>query len=181
MAKNILDEQGPPQMAVLQDGTEIRLVPLHLTDNKPLYVDVNGNGYSYLRGQFRHIFADSARQGYLKFRRYKNINAAHAVLEAWGFPRPKGYECDHINGNHTDNRLTNIEWVTPAENVRRRWVNKAKKGLGYNGKPLKETRRSCLRMHNRYAKKHGILIQLEIDFKESPTRSHQQPAGLNNT
>ena len=166
MAKNILDEQGPPQMAVLQDGTEIRLVPLHRTGNKPLYVDVNGNGYSYVRGQFRHIKGSAERKGYTDFRRYNYIKVHHAVLEAWGFPRPKGYECDHINGNHTDNRLTNIEWVTPAENVRRRWVNKAKKGLGYNGKPLKETRRSCLRMHNRYAKKHGILIQLEIQFEK---------------
>ncbi len=167
MAKQI--DNAPPQMAVLQDGTEIRLVPLHLTDNKPLYVDVNGNGYSYVRGQFRNIAECPANRGYLTFRNYKHIRVSHAVLEAWGFPRPKGYECDHINGNHTDNRLANLEWVTPAENVRRRWINNAKKGLGYNGKPLKETRRSCLRMHNRYAKKHGILIQLEIQFNEQST------------
>ena len=166
---NILQIEGPPQMAVLQDGTDIRLVPLHLTDNKPLYVDVNGNGYSYVRGQFRHIASQPEKYGYLQFNKYHNIKVPHAVLEAWGFPRPKGYECDHINGNHTDNRLANLEWVTHAENVRRRWIKNAKKGLGYRGKPLKETNRDCLRMHYAYAKKHGILIQLEIDFKESPT------------
>ena len=169
MAKNILDEQGPPQMAVLQDGTEIRLVPLHLTGNKPLYVDVNGNGYSYVRGRFRHIIAVTERRGYLQFRRYHNIKVSHAVLEAWGFPRPKGYECDHINGNHTDNRLVNLEWVTRVENIRRRWINNAKKGLGFCGIPLKDVTPTGRWKHNRYAKKHGILIQLEIDFKESST------------
>ena len=102
--------------------------------------------------------------GYLFFRNYKCIRVSHAVLEAWGFPRPKGHECDHINGNHTDNRLANLEWVTHAENARRRWINNAKKGLSYCGKPLKETRRDCLRIHNAYAQKHGILIQLEIQF-----------------
>ena len=170
---NILQIEGPPQMAVLQDRTEIRLVPLHLTGNKPLYVDVNGNGYSYVRGQFRHIFADTTRRVYLKFRNYKCIKVHHAVLEAWGFPRPKGFECDHINGNKTDNRLVNLEWVTRGENVRRRWIKNAKKGLGYNGKPLKDVHRTTIWRHKRYAQKHGILIQLEIDFKESSTRSHQ--------
>ncbi len=159
-------DNAPPQMSVLQDGTEIRLVPLHLTGNKPLYVDVNSNGYSYVRGQFRHIADRPEGRGYLMFRHYKNIKVSHAILEAWGFPRPKGYECDHINGNHTDNRLVNLEWVTHDENVRRRWVNNAKKGLSYKGKPLKDVTSDGRRKHNRYAKKHGILIQLEIQFEK---------------
>ena len=170
---NILQIEEPPKMAVLQDGTEIRLVPLRLTGNKPLYMDVNGNGYSYVRGQFRHIIANTERGGYTDFRHHKHIMVYHAVLEAWGFPRPKGYECDHINGNKKDNRITNLEWVTHSENIRRRWIMNAKKGLGFLGKPLKDVHRTNIWRHKRYAQKHGILIQLEINFKESPTRSHQ--------
>ena len=33
--------------------------------------------------------------------------------------RPEGYQCDHINGDVTDYSAANLEWVTPAENMRR--------------------------------------------------------------
>ena len=164
---NVLPIEGPPKAAKLQDGTEVRLVPLNLTGNKPLYVDANGNGYSYVRGQFRLISESPDRRGYLNFRHFKGIKVHHAVLEAWGFPRPKGYECDHINGNRIDNRLVNLEWVTPAENIRRRWINNAKKGLTYKGIPLEDVHRVNKWKHKRYAKKLGILIQLEIPLDNS--------------
>ena len=51
--------------------------------------------------------------------RFGYILAHHAVLYAWVGPCPKGFECDHLNGITTDNRLENLEWVTPEENRRR--------------------------------------------------------------
>lgn len=41
------------------------------------------------------------------------------VLEAFRGRRPPGHQADHSNGDRGDNTLPNLEWVTPAENVRR--------------------------------------------------------------
>lgn len=38
------------------------------------------------------------------------------VLEAFIGPCPKGMECRHLDGNATNNRLTNLQWGTRAEN-----------------------------------------------------------------
>ncbi len=46
--------------------------------------------------------------------RWKQVH--RLVLEAFiGLP-PQGYECNHKNGHKSDNRLANLEWVTPSEN-----------------------------------------------------------------
>lgn len=149
----------PPKRAVLEDGTEVRLVPLQLTGH-PLYMAKDGRAFNYKNGIFRHIkstirpmpkrlMRNFEKNTYLKMVRYKGIAVHRAVLEAWGFPRPEGFECDHINGNHFDNRLENLEWVTRGENARRRKEMYAKRGLNYNGKPLKNQSK---------------LIQLTIQF-----------------
>jgi len=38
------------------------------------------------------------------------------VLEAHVGPAPEGCEANHRNGNVTDNRVANLEWVTKSEN-----------------------------------------------------------------
>jgi hypothetical protein len=40
------------------------------------------------------------------------------VLEAFVGPRPPGHQANHKSGSKCDNRLENLEWVTPSENSR---------------------------------------------------------------
>jgi len=39
------------------------------------------------------------------------------VLEAFGGRRPEGKVARHLNGDATDNRIANLVWGTPAENM----------------------------------------------------------------
>lgn len=45
---------------------------------------------------------------------HKKVHAL--VLTAFLGPKPTGYQCAHLNGNKTDNRIKNLKWVTAKEN-----------------------------------------------------------------
>lgn len=48
-----------------------------------------------------------------------NTRTVHRLVgEAFLGPRPSGHQINHKNGDKTDNRLENLEYVTPSENVR---------------------------------------------------------------
>ena len=152
-----------PPRVFLPSGKELRLVPLERTKH-PLYTSAKGECYTIFSRRFKRLkeyvrrVPKKKRTGKRQHKHYQlnasynNILVHHAVLEAWVGPQPKGYECDHLNGNSLDNRVENLEWVTHQENMRRRKVLYNCKGLGFNGQPMKRQ-----------------LIQLEINFKESPT------------
>lgn len=44
------------------------------------------------------------------------MQAHRLVLFAFEGPCPKGMECCHNNGDHTDNRRENLRWDTPSNN-----------------------------------------------------------------
>ena len=50
----------------------------------------------------------------------------HLVLETFVGPRPKGYECNHIDENKLNNRLDNLEWVTKQQNMRHSYYQGSK-------------------------------------------------------
>lgn len=56
------------------------------------------------------------QRGKVRQRKYLH----HVVMEAFVGPRPDGHEVDHLNNRPEDCRLENMEWVTHAENVRRK-------------------------------------------------------------
>ena len=132
-----------PARALLEGKTEVRLVPIEKT-GRPLYASLDGKVFSFVRCVFRPLkpvfdttpngrYNSGRKQRYLKLsRNFHNILIHHAVLYAWVGPPPEGYECDHLNGITTDNRLENLEWVTPAENQRRaKEMRKARKQLNH--------------------------------------------------
>lgn len=63
----------------------------------------------------------------------KKKRAVHLlVLEAFTGPRPKGEQACHNDGNNTNNRVENLRWDTPKENVadikrhgRNYWLNRS--------------------------------------------------------
>jgi hypothetical protein len=68
-----------------------------------LFIDINGYCSVMIKGKTYHV--------------------AHLVLLASGKSRPEGHECDHINWNPSDNRPSNLRWVTATENQRHRRNN----------------------------------------------------------
>lgn len=51
-------------------------------------------------------------------RSYRRSVARLVLLTFVGPPPQEGMQANHKNGNITDNRLENLEWVTAAENIR---------------------------------------------------------------
>lgn len=47
----------------------------------------------------------------------KHRKLHHLVLEAFIGLRPAGHECGHLDGNPANNRLSNLQWITPKQNA----------------------------------------------------------------
>lgn len=52
------------------------------------------------------------------------------VAHAFIGERPIGYQIDHMNGNKLDNRVCNLEYVTPSENILRSFKLGKKRPVG---------------------------------------------------
>ena len=128
----------PPSL-FLEDGTEVRLLPLEKTGGKALYVSADGRCFSYFRCVLRLVkpqadtsktnrFNAHRKQKYLRMTSYGNILVHIAVAIVWIGPKPGDeFECDHLNGITTDNRVENLQWVTPAENRKRAVILRARR------------------------------------------------------
>lgn len=85
------------------------------------YVSKDGGVYSYKARKW--LKPRLRKDGYVNYRLYRpglpkgRLFLAHRlVLFVFDGPPPNGHEADHINKNRSDNRSSNLRWVTKSQN-----------------------------------------------------------------
>lgn len=75
-----------------------------------------------IRSRFRVLKAPPGRNGYRKTAIGENptvsVYVHHSVAEAFLGPRPNGMQIRHLDGDKLNNRVGNLRYGTPSENVR---------------------------------------------------------------
>jgi len=81
-------------------------------------------------GRYRNIYGvvstpSTGADGYVTIRFGGKSRKMHRVIaSAFGLPQQEGEDqIDHIDGNRSNNHLSNLQWVSRAENVRRSYQN----------------------------------------------------------
>ncbi len=82
----------------------------------------DGRVYSYLTNRWLKGVSQST-SGYPQIRlmvngKAKTLPIHRLVAEAWLGEPSEGTEVNHLNGDKTDNRAANLEWVTRSKNIR---------------------------------------------------------------
>jgi predicted DNA-binding protein (UPF0251 family) len=109
------------QLPAASPDVSYALIPGH-----PLYAaGSDGSIWSCQSGRWRRLKTRTATNGYLLVTLYQNKVTRYArvhalILEAFVGPRQVGFVCRHLNGNQTDNRLSNLSWGTATENAQDR-------------------------------------------------------------
>ncbi len=75
-----------------------------------------------IRGKWRILNPKPSLDGYITVASYlgdgkfKRVYVHRLILEAFVGPCPPGQECRHLDGNPSNNRLSNLAWGTHDEN-----------------------------------------------------------------
>ena len=126
MQNNVL----PAEKIYLPDGTELRLCKgiVSRTGNRKLYCSKAGLFYSlstrglnpnkpYVTKNFRR--KPNVHSNYPRMCGWVGNPPCHILVAiAWIGPRRCNHECHHLNGNHTDNRASNLIWLSPEAHRR---------------------------------------------------------------
>ena len=94
-------------------------------------VSNKANVVSYKRGSAYPLKVGHTHDGYQRVAAVPGGQLVHRMVADTWIPNPNHHkEVNHINGDKTDNRVENLEWTTPSENVRHAYRTGLKKPSG---------------------------------------------------
>lgn len=119
------------------------------------------------------------RTGYvqLKFPRDKMIPAHRVIWESVNGPIPDGLQINHKNGIKHDNRLCNLEVVTPKENSRHAVRIGLKVGRKGEKQPMSKLRDAQIPLIRARIADGATQRQIAAEFSISPTIIYQIKKG----
>jgi len=138
--------------AVLSEGFDKHHPPRFLKHN------LNNNGYYYVNLYYAH-------------KKYRPVRI-HRLLAEHFIPNPQNnIIVDHIDRNRTNNKLSNLRWVTPSENVintdwENRKINKNNKTGHKNITKTECGYRVILRRNGNTIRKRFKTLEEAVKYKE---------------
>ena len=110
---------------------------------------------SLYKGKTKLIKPDIIHTGYLRVTLYKDGKTknhyVHVLVAKAFIPNPEGKrQVNHINGDKADNRVENLEWLTPSENIHHAFeTGLSKRGCEhgrakFTAEQVREIRRDCV-------------------------------------
>ncbi len=117
------------------------------------YVDTDGNVLSWKRIRLRHLKPIVAKDGHLYVFLYRDglmrKEWVHRLILATFTRDPfPNEECRHLNGNPSDNRLSNLKWGTRQDNANDR-MKHGRYATGENAVSHKLTEQDVLEIRRR--------------------------------
>lgn len=128
---------------------------IRIVKGAPYFVDEDGNVWSQRTGKLRLLNGWVHGTGYKRVCLRLDNSDVHKyvhrlVLQAFLGDNP-GLQVNHKNGIKTDNRLSNLEWVTAAENLAHARRNGLLKSEGVNHYRAKLTDVDIVEIRSLYA------------------------------